>query len=92
MTEPIDTQELAYNLEAKGKGIVGLLYTNLFSTITPEQFGQLTEEKKNLFNDRIVMLRELEEVIVKLTFISTYESTVYRQKKESLKTIIETML
>ena len=88
----INTQELAYNLEAKGKTIVGLLYTNLFSTITPEQFGQLTTEKKNLFQDRITLLRELDEIIVKLTYVATLESATYKAQKESIVRILNSML
>lgn len=88
----IDTQELAYNLEARGKEIVGKLYTNLFSTITPEQFGQLTTEKQRLFNDRIVMLRELDEILIKLTHVATLESITYRNKKESIINVLNSML
>jgi hypothetical protein len=92
MTEPIDTQNIAYNLEAKGRGIVGLMYTNLFSTITPEQFGQLTTEKQRLFNDRVVMLRELDEILIKLTHVATLESITYKNKKGTILNVLNSML
>ena len=88
----IDTQEIAYKLEARGKEIVGLLYTNLFSTITPDQFGKLTEEKQRLFHDRVIMLRELEEILIKLTHVATLESITYRNKRHTIINVLNSML
>ena len=88
----IDTQKIAYNLEAEGREIVGLMYTNLFSTITPEQFGKLTKEKQRLFNDRIVMLRELDQILIKLTHVATLESITYSNKKETIINVLNSML
>ena len=88
----IDTQKIAYNLEAEGREIIGLMYTNLFSTITPEQFGKLTKEKQRLFNDRIVMLRELDQILIKLTHVATLESITYSNKKETILKVINSMM
>jgi hypothetical protein len=56
MTEPINTQEIAYKLEHEAKEILGYLFENCFSTITPEQFEKLAEPKKLVFQNRIKTL------------------------------------
>lgn len=88
----IDTQELAYKLEDEAKEIIGYLFENCFSTITPEQFEQLPEPKKLVFQNRIKNLRKLDELITKLTHVATLESITYRKKKESIINVLNSML
>ena len=87
----MDTEARAYELETLAKGIVDYLIENCLYTITPDQFGKLPEQQKLVFQNRIKHLRKLEGIVTKLSFLACYESVTYRTKKETLKSIINSL-
>ena len=87
----MDTEQRAYELEQEAKGALDYLIENCLSTITPDQFGKLPEQQKLIFQNRIQKLRSLGEIITKLSFLACYESVTYRTKKETLKSIINSL-
>lgn len=92
MTSEINTTEIAYKLEHEAKEILGYLFENCFSTITPDQFEKLSEPKKLLFQNRIKNLRKLDELITKLAHVATLESITYKNKKETIMNLLNSML
>ena len=92
MTEPIDTTEIAYKLEHEAKEIIGYLFENCFSTITAQQFKDLPEPKKLVFVNRIKNLRKLEELVTKLAHVATIEGINYKNKKETIINVLNSML
>ena len=87
----MDTEQRAYELEQLAKGEIDYIIENCLSTITPDQFGKLPEPQKLIFQNRIQKLRSLEQIITKLSFLACYESVTYRTKKETLKSIINSL-